>query len=163
MADQSQTYSGLSVYAYGGLHKALTLPWTVLLVKTNSVMFLLLSKVRCHKRDPVTCKVCFLHMFWKQCMWDQSGHANVGICVRLKSPLQLLTTHLKMNLMWNQAFDKLVAGYFLALVHNRWLSQPFVLYIHCDSTVPYISNSKKILPVNAGQFNKAPNLKELLF
>ena len=43
MADRSQTSTGLSVYVYGGLHvnKALTLPATVLLAKTNSVMFLL--------------------------------------------------------------------------------------------------------------------------
>ena len=41
MADQSQsqTSRGLSVYVYGGLHKVLTLPATVLLAKTNSVMF----------------------------------------------------------------------------------------------------------------------------
>ena len=40
MADRSQTSTGLSVYVYGGLHKVLTLPATVLLAKTNSVMFL---------------------------------------------------------------------------------------------------------------------------
>ena len=38
MADQSQTSTGLSVY--GGVHKVLTLPATVFLAKTNSVMFL---------------------------------------------------------------------------------------------------------------------------
>ncbi len=40
MADQSQTSTGLSVYVYGGLHKVLTLPATVLFAKPNSVMFL---------------------------------------------------------------------------------------------------------------------------
>ena len=42
MADRSQTSTGLSVYVhvYGGLHKVLTLPVTVLLAKTNYVMFL---------------------------------------------------------------------------------------------------------------------------
>ena len=33
MADRSQTSTGLSVYVYGGLHKMLTLPATVLLAK----------------------------------------------------------------------------------------------------------------------------------
>ena len=40
MADRSGTSTGFSVYAYGGLHKVLTLSATVLLAKTNSVMFL---------------------------------------------------------------------------------------------------------------------------
>ena len=40
MADQSQTSTGVSVYEYGGLHKVLKLPATVLSAKTNSVMFL---------------------------------------------------------------------------------------------------------------------------
>ena len=40
MADRSQTTTGLSVYVSGGLHKVLPLPATVLLAKTNSVMFL---------------------------------------------------------------------------------------------------------------------------
>ena len=40
MTDQSQTSIGLSVYGFGGLHKVLTLPATVLLAETNSVMFL---------------------------------------------------------------------------------------------------------------------------
>jgi hypothetical protein len=39
MADRSET-SGLSVYVYGGLHKVLTLPATVLLGKTNFVMLI---------------------------------------------------------------------------------------------------------------------------
>ena len=38
MAERSQTSTGLSVY--GELHKVLTLPVTVLLAKTNSVMSL---------------------------------------------------------------------------------------------------------------------------
>ena len=37
---ESQTSTGLSVYVYGGLHTVLTLLATVLLEKTNSVMFL---------------------------------------------------------------------------------------------------------------------------
>ena len=40
MANQSQTYRGLSVYVYAGLRKVLTLQATVLLAKTNSVVFL---------------------------------------------------------------------------------------------------------------------------
>ena len=40
MVDRSQTSTGLSVYVYGGLHKEPTLPATVLLAKTNSVMSL---------------------------------------------------------------------------------------------------------------------------
>ena len=39
MADRSQNSTDLSVYISGGLHKLITLP-TVLLAKTNSVMFL---------------------------------------------------------------------------------------------------------------------------
>ena len=33
MANRSQTATGLSVYVYGGLHKVVTLPATVLLAK----------------------------------------------------------------------------------------------------------------------------------
>ena len=40
MADRSQTSTGFTAYVYGGLHKVLTLPATVFLAKTNSVMFL---------------------------------------------------------------------------------------------------------------------------
>ena len=46
MADQSQTPTGLPVFVCtwlihnGGLHQVLTLPATVLFVKTNSVVFL---------------------------------------------------------------------------------------------------------------------------
>ena len=40
MANRSQTSTGLSVYAYDGLHEVLTLQATVLLAKTNSVIFL---------------------------------------------------------------------------------------------------------------------------
>ena len=40
MADRSQISTGLSVYVYGGYQKVLTLPATVLLSKTSSVMFL---------------------------------------------------------------------------------------------------------------------------
>ena len=33
MADRSQTFTGLSIYVYGGLHKVLTPPAIVLLAK----------------------------------------------------------------------------------------------------------------------------------
>ena len=40
VTNRSQTSTGLSVHGYGGLHKVLTMPATVLLAKTNPVMFL---------------------------------------------------------------------------------------------------------------------------
>ena len=51
MADRSQTSTGLSVYVYGGLHKALTLPALVLLAKTNSIMFLKVTNVEQIKHE----------------------------------------------------------------------------------------------------------------
>ena len=46
MTDRSPTSTGLSIYVNGGLHKVLTLPATVLLAKTNYVMFLKTSMSR---------------------------------------------------------------------------------------------------------------------
>ena len=40
MPDRTQTSTGWSVYVYGGLHKVLTLPETVLLAKNKSVVIL---------------------------------------------------------------------------------------------------------------------------
>ena len=37
MADRSQTYTGLSLFVYGGLHKVLTLPENVLLAKKKQL------------------------------------------------------------------------------------------------------------------------------